>query len=118
MVIKVIQFTSKDDSNKEISERLKEKFKLHQFKYAEDTLNMEEKQTLLKHGTKFQMFKDGKIKDNTEEFTHFINNEPASKALQAWFKYQALLKEEDEARKLENKKRAREIKPSTPYHGQ
>src|SRR4051812_12573068 len=95
--------TSIDDSFEEISKRSKEPFTFHKFKYIENTLTKEEKRLLCERlpygeirGSKYQLFKDGKIKESTEEYNQFMNSEPASKPLQAWFKYQALLKEEDE----------------------
>jgi hypothetical protein len=125
MALDLTLFISKDDPQKETGKRLKEPFKFHEFKYIDSTLTQEEKYILCERlpdksvrGTKYQMFKDGKIIDTTEEYIQFMNNEPASKPLQAWFKYQALLKDEEEARRLENQKRASEIKRPPPYGGQ
>jgi hypothetical protein len=125
MAINITFFTSTDDSFKEIIKRLKAPFEFRKFKHIDNALTLEEKQILRERlpcgsvrGTKFQMFKDGKIEESTEEYIQFMNNEPASKPLQAWFKYQALLKEEEEARRLENQKRASEINRPTPYGGQ
>ena len=109
---------STDEPLKEIDKQLKEPFKFHKFKYIDNTLTLEERQILLECGTKFQLFKAGKIVGTTEEYTQLMNSEPASKALQAWFKYQALLKEEEEARKIENGRLAGKTKRTPPYRGQ
>ena len=118
MALNLTFFTSTDYPIKEIDKELKKPFEFRKFKYIDNTLTQEEKQILSECGTKFQLFKDGKLEENTEEYIQFMNNEPASKSLQAWFKYQALLREEEEARTLENRRRASKIKRPTPYSGQ
>jgi hypothetical protein len=67
MTLKIIRFPSSDEPVKEILKQAKETFRLHKFKYIDNTMTLEERQVLSKCGTKFQQFKDGKRIESTEE---------------------------------------------------
>jgi uncharacterized protein YifE (UPF0438 family) len=116
-------FSTRDDSIEESKKRLNENFKPHEFKYIDGTLTLKEREILLKYGTKFQMFVDGKYREYTEECKQIIsgcNNAVGSlsESVQVWFKYQNLLEEEEKARKLKNKRCASTIIIPTPYRGE